>query len=526
MHDRKGYGRIYRITPKGKRLTRPAGDLTTVAGQVEGLRSPAINVRGAAFERLKAGGASVVPAVRQILADGNPFNRARAVWLLGELGPSGVREVERLLGDADPQIRVTAFRALRKAKPSVLAEARRLANDPSGAVRREVALSLSGVPFEQSRDILLELTARYDGVDRWYLEALGTAASGNEEALYSAVLSSLPRRDPLAWDRRVAAVAWRLHPASSIDALATRAGSSALPAEERKQALVALGFINDPRAAQAMADLTRSPIREVATEAGWWMTYRKTNDWYRYPVTGWTADAPAAKPSSLGDMLKRRTLVVDDGAPIDRRIEAALAMAGDPVGAQLLLQLAAQNTIAYQLREAIGSVIFSNPDRSVRTAAAGFFARPGGLPRMTAADVAGRSGDRGRGESRFMGNCSTCHRRGTASGAEVGPDLTDINRKFDRRGLIEAIVTPSAAIAFGFGAELFLTRNSEPAIGFLQSEGATISIRDGYGRVQTIAGGDLAGRIPLKSSLMSDPLALAPTDQDVADIVAFLVDRQ
>ena len=61
------------------------------------------------------------------------------------------------------------------------------------------------------------------------------------------------------------------------------------------------------------------------------------------------------------------------------------------------------------------------------------------------------------------------------------------------------------------------------AIGFLQSEGATIAIRDGYGRVQTIARDDLAARVPLKSSLMPDPLALALTAQDVADIVAFLM---
>ncbi len=526
MRDRQGYGRIYRITPRGKRLTVPALDLTSVAGQIQALRSPAVNVRGAAFERLKARGASVVPALKQILADDNPFNRARAIWVLAELGPAGVREVELLLADADPQIRIAAFRALRKVKPSVLAEARRLATDRSSAVRREVALSLSGVPFEQSRDILLTLIGHYDGGDRWYLEALGTAASGNEEALYSTWRSLLPRPDPLAWDERVADIAWRLHPVSSIDALAARAASPALSTGARQQALVALAFINDPRAAQAMAQLTHSPIREVATQAGWWMTYRKTNDWYRYPVTAWTTDAPDSKPSSLGDMLQRRSVVLDEGAAIDRRIEAALAMASDPVGAQLLLQLAAQNKVVYQLREAVGSMIFSNPDRSVRTAAAGFFARPGGLPRMTVADVAGRSGDPARGEARFMGACSTCHRRGAPGGAEVGPDLTDIDKKFDRDGLLESIVTPSAAIAFGFGAELFVTSKAEPVIGFLQSEGATTSIRDGYGRTRTIAGGDFAARIPLKSSLMPDPLSLALTEQDVADIVAFLQKRQ
>ena len=90
-------------------------------------------------------------------------------------------------------------------------------------------------------------------------------------------------------------------------------------------------------------------------------------------------------------------------------------MAADPAGAPLLIQLAASNQIVYQLREAIGSVIFSNPDRSVRTAAAGFFSRPGGQPRTTASGVAGILGDASRGKLRFDGTCSTCHRRGAGS---------------------------------------------------------------------------------------------------------------
>jgi putative heme-binding domain-containing protein len=126
-----------------------------------------------------------------------------------------------------------------------------------------------------------------------------------------------------------------------------------------------------------------------------------------------------------------------------------------------------------------------------------------------------------------MANCSTCHRRGAAgqasAGADVGPDLAAIGDKFDRAGLIDAVVNPSAAIAFGFGAEVFVTRKDEAIIGFLQSEGATISIRYGYGRVRTIARDDLAARVPLKTSLMPDPLLLAVTDQDIADIVAFLM---
>ena len=198
-------------------------------------------------------------------------------------------------------------------------------------------------------------------------------------------------------------------------------------------------------------------------------------------------------------------------------------MARDADGGQLLIQLAAENKIAYQLREAIGSVIFSNPDRSVRAAAAGFFPRPGGQPRMTVADVTAPRRRRGARAGAVRRQLLDLPSRRDPPGAEVGPDLTDIDKKFDRAGLVEAIVNPNAAIAFGFGAELFVTRRSEPHIGFLQADGPTVSIRDGYGRVRTIAREELAARVPLKSSLMPDPLALALTEQDVADIAAFLM---
>ena len=82
---------------------------------------------------------------------------------------------------------------------------------------------------------------------------------------------------------------------------------------------------------------------------------------------------PASAPAETA---ARRALVLDAAAPIDRRIDAALAMAREPAGGQLLIQLAAENPIAYQLREAIGSVIFSNPDRIVRAAAVRLFRGP------------------------------------------------------------------------------------------------------------------------------------------------------
>ncbi len=311
MQDGKGYGRIYRITPKGRTITTPAIDLRTTAGQVQALLSPAVNVRSSGFERLKANRGASLPAVRKILDDPNPFHRARALWLMVHLGPDGVTAVEQQLTDPDPQLRIAAFRALRQVRTSVLADARRLSTDGSPAVRREVALALRGAPFEDSRDLLMTLAAGYDGTDRWYLEALGTAASGVEDAFYSALLTARATPDPITWDARFAAIAWRLHPAAAIGAFAARAASPRLTVDARRQALVALGFVNDPRAAQAMADLTRSELPDVAAQAAWWMTYRKTNDWRDHLVDGWVTGVPEAeaKPAALDTMLAHRARV-------------------------------------------------------------------------------------------------------------------------------------------------------------------------------------------------------------------------
>ena len=85
MQDGKGYGRIYRITPKGRTLTTPPIDLRTTAGQVQALLSPAVNVRSSGFERLEGAGRRGGAGREARPHDPNPYHRARAIWLLGRL---------------------------------------------------------------------------------------------------------------------------------------------------------------------------------------------------------------------------------------------------------------------------------------------------------------------------------------------------------------------------------------------------------------------------------------------------------
>ncbi|MEY4005885.1 MAG: hypothetical protein RLZZ221_1981, partial [Verrucomicrobiota bacterium] len=128
--------------------------------------------------KLRAAGATAVAPVAALLADENPYIRARAIFLLAQLGATGVAKVEEQLKNRDAMTRVTAFRALRRVNHRVVEHAAELAADFSAAVRREVAVAMRDVPLAASRDILLAVGKGYDGHDRAYLEAWGTGCTG------------------------------------------------------------------------------------------------------------------------------------------------------------------------------------------------------------------------------------------------------------------------------------------------------------------------------------------------------------
>jgi hypothetical protein len=93
-----------------------------------------------------------------------------------------------------------ATRALRFVEHKLLEHARALAGDPSIAVRREVALALRNMALEDCGEIIVELASQYKGEDRWYLEAIGTASSGKEAAIYPRILKALnASEDPVEW---------------------------------------------------------------------------------------------------------------------------------------------------------------------------------------------------------------------------------------------------------------------------------------------------------------------------------------
>lgn len=305
MTDSTGSGTIYRFAPRGFKPQIPAFDLSTTDGQIEALKSPTANVRALGFEALKKGGEKSAAKVVELADDEDAFFAARAVWLLPYFGKTGIAMTIDLLKHEDPQMRIAVFRAARRAfrDATLNSQMRRflryareaLFADASPSVRREVALSLRDVPFKYCRSLIKGIAHRYDGWDRWYLEALGTACEGKEADAYS-LLAEFSNTDPLKWDRRVTGIAWRLHPVAAIEALTVRAMSTELPRLERKRMINALAFIPDVRAAESMLALATEGPEDLQSLAAWWGKSRHTNDWKEFSLGDSFPEAPKVQP--------------------------------------------------------------------------------------------------------------------------------------------------------------------------------------------------------------------------------------
>lgn len=562
MQDQKGYGRIYRITPRGQNLRTPKIDLRSTQGQIAALLSPAVNVRALGFEALKAQGEKAVEPVMALLSSDNPYHRARAIFLLVHLGGEGQFEVERLLKANDAPIRIAALRALRsitpentKSIPALTASQREflpilgnLANDPNAAVRREVAIALRDVPYNDCRYILTNLVRGYDGQDRYYLTALTIAADGKEEALFASMRSLLPA-DPTTWDQRTANLVWALHPESAVELLQKRAEATKLTADVRQQAITALGFIKSKSAAMAMVNLAKSADKDVAAQAQYWTGFRRGNDWAG--LLNWDEVMPTTTSAEEQKMLSKRQVLLDEYKSSSEKRKVAMEMARTAEGGQILVGLAADKKLSDELIRAVGPALLKNPDQSVRIMAKDYFsakpakqaepttevastttetpAAPSGEPEkgsekgLNIEQIATLSGNVKAGLTVFKTNCSTCHRHGQ-QGNDVGPELTQIHQKFDKNALLDAILNPSAGIAFGYEPWLITTKKGQTYYGFLVSDGEqSVVVKGVTGQKHTIPANQVSSRRQYKTSLMPAPDAMGLNQQQLADLAAFLL---
>jgi putative membrane-bound dehydrogenase-like protein len=505
MKDSLGYGRIYRISPVGKHLKNPKIDLATTEGQINALLNPAINVRSLGFEKLLEQGDQVVSEVKKILESTNPYHQSRAIWLLSKLGNQGEDIVKDILkNEADPRLRIVAYRALSEKPTSLLKYAALAVNDPSPQVRREVAISLRDTRWEESGELIKELFKGYNGKDAWYLEALGMAMDGKEDIAYSELLSNQPK-DPSNWSDAFASLVWRIHPKSAIPALQERALSEGLSINSIRQAIDALAFINDRDAIAAMFDIQKLSIDdEVGELAAWWLNFRKSNDWYAL----WDWESQKGESFKVPEkIVKLNETLLNKEVSIEKRIEAGNEMA--------------KSELTDEIINGISEEMFNNPALEIRTLASSYFKKSDGK-HFTVPGILKLDGDNIKGENVFLTKCTSCHKNGT-TGNDIGPDLSSIGEKFDKTAMLDAIINPNASIVFGYEPVMIKTKSGQAIYGFLLSEGETTVLKDMTGKQIVIAPDNIESKEKMKMGIMPNALALGLTEQDLANLSAYLL---
>jgi putative membrane-bound dehydrogenase-like protein len=215
-------GRVYRVAPAGL-AKAPAVDVTTAEGAAKALQSPNFATRYMAWTALHGMGAKAGPALEALFKNNDPRIRARALGLLSQIKGGEVKSLLTGLHDKDENVRVWALRlcyTLNKRgvdMDAILGNAALVtqgAND-TPAVRRQIVVGLHrGKGIEE---LWAAFATKHDGKDRWYLEALGIGAMGNEDACFDAWLALVGDKwnTPAGRD-----IVWRMRSAKSAGLLA------------------------------------------------------------------------------------------------------------------------------------------------------------------------------------------------------------------------------------------------------------------------------------------------------------------
>jgi putative heme-binding domain-containing protein len=138
-------------------------------------------------------------------------------------------------------------------------------------------------------------------------------------------------------------------------------------------------------------------------------------------------------------------------------------------------------------------------------------------------DEKGGSAEAGR--PAFEKQCAICHRFGPL-GKDVGPDLTTIASRFKKKDVLESVLWPSKVISDQYQAEMFELADGKMITGVIVREtAAAVLVRtaESPDKPVAIAKGKIANRAPSTVSLMPEGLLDGMTQEQVADLLAFMM---
>lgn len=146
---------------------------------------------------------------------------------------------------------------------------------------------------------------------------------------------------------------------------------------------------------------------------------------------------------------------------------------------------------------------------------------------LFAAPVSGRNFERGR-KLFAAANCFACHRFDNEGGAH-GPDLTGLAGRFGARDLLESVIDPGKVISDQYAGVLIETRDGRAIAGrIVNLNDDNLMIMPNMldpNAIETVKRSNIETMIPSTKSLMPDGLLDTFEDDEVLDLMAYLLSR-
>jgi putative heme-binding domain-containing protein len=199
-------------------------------------------------------------------------------------------------------------------------------------------------------------------------------------------------------------------------------------------------------------------------------------------------------------------------------------------GSLVLLRLIEEGVLADDMRASVIARSTKHVDAGIRVLYERFVPEADRPKRLGSAvqpeQILAMTGDDNRGRSIFFkssaARCKACHRV-NGFGNTIGPDLSQIGKKYERRALLETILEPSKAIAPEYIVHLVETTSGEVHAGFLveQSDGEIV-LKNVEGKSIRVPKAEVVATHPQKQSMMPELVLQDITAQDAADLLAYL----
>lgn len=118
--------------------------------------------------------------------------------------------------------------------------------------------------------------------------------------------------------------------------------------------------------------------------------------------------------------------------------------------------------------------------------------------------------------------CASCHRMG-GTGEAIGPDLTDISRRFQKKQILESILFPSHVISDQYATKQILTIDGKVLSGLIStSPSGNYVVIDSQGNKTEVLKDDVEELSPSKISIMPNGLLDQLTAEEIGDLMTYL----